>query len=221
MFKVEVLYKEYANLYGDTGNIRYLEQIVKNIKIVYTNLNETPKFLTEKINLVYLGPMTEGQQEEVVKILLPKKKQIKKQIEDNTAILTTGNSIEIFGKYIEKLDKKKIKCLEIFDVFSKRVERLRHNDLVMGTTKDNIKIVGFKNQMSHLYGGDQNHFLNLSFGCGRNKEELKEGIRYKNFIGTYVIGPILPLNPEFAISLVESLRWGNRYKCRIDTRRSA
>lgn len=203
MFKIEVLYKEVANLYGDNGNIRYLESAICDPRIIYTSFDDTPKFLSEKIDLVYLGPTTENGQEEILKKLLAYNKQIKEKIEGGCHFLVIGNSLEIFGKYIKKLDGTKLEALGIFDVYARRIERLRHNDLIMGETKEFIKIVGFKNQMSHLYGEDKNYFLNLSFGCGRNQEETNEGIRYKGFIGTYVIGPILPLNPKFAEYLIK------------------
>ena len=53
MIKIEVLYPEYANLYGDTGNIRYLANILEEVEIVYTNINEEPKFMSQKIDMIY------------------------------------------------------------------------------------------------------------------------------------------------------------------------
>ena len=56
MVNIEVLYEEYANLYGDRGNIKYIEKVSKNVNIIHTSLKEKPKFLTEKIDLVYRNP---------------------------------------------------------------------------------------------------------------------------------------------------------------------
>lgn len=38
--KIEVLYGELANLYGDLFNIRFLEQSLDNVTIYYTGINE-------------------------------------------------------------------------------------------------------------------------------------------------------------------------------------
>ena len=57
--KIEVLYPEIANLYGDLFNIYYLEKTIPNLKIYYTHLNETPHFVNEKIDLIYMGSMME------------------------------------------------------------------------------------------------------------------------------------------------------------------
>ena len=58
----------------------------------------------EKMNLVYMGPMTERMQEQVIRKLMPLKEKIQKAIDDGTVFLFTGNALEIFGDYIENED---------------------------------------------------------------------------------------------------------------------
>ena len=70
-------------------------------------------------------------------------------------------------------------------------------------------MVGFKNQMSHLYGKDKHKFLDMKVGTGRNKNVLVEGLMENNFIGTYLLGPILPLNPHFTTYLLKQLKLKN------------
>ena len=53
--KIEILYSEVANLFGDMANVRYLEKSLPKAKFIYTSLNDEPKFITEKVNLVYMG----------------------------------------------------------------------------------------------------------------------------------------------------------------------
>lgn len=206
MVNIEVMYPEILNLYGDTGNILYLNKWLKNdARIFYTGINDEPKFIKEKIDFIYFGPSTESNQELVIKKLLKYKNEIKNNIEEGTKFLVIGNSLELFGKYIEKVDGTKIKCLGIFNVYSKRVDRFRFNENTIGVTKDNISIVGFKNQMSHLYGDDNNYFINIVKGTGRNLNSKNEGIMYKNFIGTYLLGPILINNPYFTKSIFKDI----------------
>ena len=204
--RIEVLYNEYMNLYGDTGNIEYLKQCLgSKAEFVYTSLNEKPKFLTEDTSLLYLGPCTENHQEEIINILMPYRDEIKEKIEEGLVVLATGNAIEIFGKYIEKTDKSVIKALSVFNVYAVRVSDYRYNELCLGKMKEGIKLVGFKNQMSHLYGNDKKSFQTMLLGTGRNKDMKIEGIRYKNFYGTYLLGPVLPLNPPFAKMLLKQI----------------
>ena len=46
-------------------------------------------------------------------------------------------------------------------------------------------------------------FATVVKGFGNNGEDKTEGIHYKNSIGTYLHGPILPSNPELAVNLLE------------------
>ena len=61
--KIEILYPEIANLFGDLANIKYMMASVPNCKIIGTDLNTKPAFLTsDDVDLVYMGTMTENAQ---------------------------------------------------------------------------------------------------------------------------------------------------------------
>ena len=60
--KIEVLYPEVANLYGDLENLTYLKKSCPEIEIVETHLTDEPLFVSEKPDLVYMGTMTESAQ---------------------------------------------------------------------------------------------------------------------------------------------------------------
>lgn len=196
--KIEILYPEICNLYGDSYNYRYLKQSLKNGNFIETSLNDKPKFIDKKnqVNFVYIGSMTEDNQKLVISKLLPYKKEIKDYIENNNIILATGNSFEIFGNYIEK-EEEKLEALQIFDFYTELDYNHRHNSLFIGEF-NNSKIVGFKSEFSFSYREDGKYnFIKVDRGVGLNKEDFYEGIKYKNFYGTYLLGPILPMNPYF------------------------
>lgn len=201
--KVEVLFPEFCNLYGDMSNIKYLEKSVKDIEIIYTALNATPVFLSQDIDLVYMGPMTEKTQEKIIKKLLPYKGRIEELIANNKVFLFTGNAFEIFGKYIEKDDESRIEGLGILDFYSKRNMLNRYAGMILGEYED-ISIIGFKNQFSQTYGNNENtYFIKAKKGIGINPESTLEGIRYNNFFGTYILGPLFILNPLFMKKILE------------------
>lgn len=203
--KIEVLFPEISNIYGDNGNIEYLKKCSPNCEIVETNLGKKPTFLDEKIDLVYLGSMTEKMQEKVISSLMKYKDEINKSINNNQAILFTGNAIEILGKYIENEDGTKVEGLGIIDLYSKRDMMHRYNTLILAEF-NNIKLVGFKSQFSQEYGDNsKNYFAKVIRGSGINKESKFEGIRIKNLIATTILGPILVLNPIFTKYLLEDI----------------
>ena len=196
--KIEILYPEFCNLNGDMGNMKYLEKCIPEAEIIETSINEKPKFIDQDdISLVYMGTLSERSQEIAIQKLKPYKDRIKELIEKNKVFLLTGNAFEVFGKYIENEDGTKIDGLDIIPIYAKRRMMNRFNSLFLGKIED-IKIVGFKAQFSMSYGDNSNNYVFESIkGSGINTESKYEGYRVNNFIGTYLLGPILVLNPYF------------------------
>lgn len=203
--KIEILFPEFCNLYGDISNMKYLKKCLPKAKFIETAFDEEPAFNKEKINFIYLGPMTENRQEKVIQKLQPYKERIKELIQENVIFLITGNAIEIFGNYIENEDGSKVEGLGIFNLHAKRDMLHRHNSMFIGEWEE-IELVGFKSQFTYSYGeNDENYFAKVKKGIGLNKESTLEGMQDHNFIATYIIGPILILNPYFTKRLIEKM----------------
>ena len=198
--KIEVLFPDFCNLFGDLGNIKYLKKCLPEAEFIETKFDEEPRFVKEDVNLIYMGPTTEAMQEKVIKKLGSYKKRIEELIKKNVTFLMVGNAVEVFIDYIENEDGTKIKGLNIFkDIYAKRYLMDRHNSFFVGKYED-IKLVGFKSQFTLLYGDNsKEYFAEAEKGIGLNKESKLEGLRRNNFIGTYLIGPILVLNPDFTL----------------------
>lgn len=195
--KIEILYPEIANLYGDLQNITYLASCDSKIEIIKTPLNKKPKFVNSDVALVYMGTTTESSQELIRDALKPYVKDLKKRIKDNKPILFTGNSIEILCDYIE-VDNKKIEMLGLYPFHAKREMNKRYNSLWLGEY-EGMKLVGFKSQFSHLYGDNSNNYLFKTIrGDGINLETKLEGFKDHNLYATYIIAPLLVCNPDFA-----------------------
>ena len=113
--------------------------------------------------------------------------------------------MEVFEDYIENEDGSKIEGLGIFHLYAKRDMMHRHNSIFIGKY-DDIDIVGFKSQFTFSYGenGDYN-FSKAEKGIGINPKTMLEGINKNNFFGTYLIGPILILNPYFTKKILEKI----------------
>lgn len=201
--KIEILFPEFCNLFGDSANMRYLEKCLPDAEFIKTPLTDTPKFISEKMDLVYMGPTTEDTQEKIIEKLMPVKEGIRARIQDGTVFLFTGNALEILGKYIENDDGSRIEALGIFDLYAKRDMFHRHNSECLAEF-EGMKIMGFKTQFTTCYPASEDKALfKVIKGMGMNMDSKAEGIRENNFFGTYLVGPILLLNPCFTEYLLK------------------
>ncbi len=203
--KIEVLFPEVANLYGDLSNIDYLRKCLNNnVEIIETSLNDEPAFVKQDdINLIYMAGMTEKSQEIVIKKLKPYADRIEELATNGQVFLVTGNAMEIFGKFIENEDESQIRAVGIYHFYALRDMMHRYSGYYLGKHKD-IKIVGFKAQFTTTYGNnDECYFSETELGMGINISTKYEGLQKNNFIGTSILGPILILNPLFTKELLK------------------
>ena len=186
------LYYDLLNLYGDNGNIKALKMHLENqgikVDIKYVSVGDKKDF--NKYDLVYIGSGTKNNLKIALEDIMKHKDQIEKAINDNKNYFVTGNSIELFGKYI--IDKDfKTPCLDIVDYYTEYGKRIV-KDVKYDFKFTNNKIIGFENHRGKTITKKSYLFEN-------------EGIKYKNFIGTYIIGPILVRNPEFCKYYISKL----------------
>lgn len=198
--KIEVLFPEVCNLYGELGNISFLKKSCPEIEVVETSLKDEPLFMSEVPDLIYMGTMTERAQLIVLEKLMSCRERLINLIEEGAKFLITGNALELFGKAIEDKDGTTVECLGIFDTVAKRDMMKRFNSLYIGSFEE-MKIVGYKSQFTHSYwndGADIKGLFMTDRGPGLNPDIDEEGIRKNNFMASYIIGPLLVLNPPFA-----------------------
>lgn len=197
---IEFLFPEVCSLFGDTGNIEFIKRTFHDEKIIETRLNDEPFFVSNYVDFVYIGSMTESTQEQVINRLFPHKERLLRLIDSGTHFLATGNSVDIFGEFIVD-DEKKIPALGLFPFISKRFMMNRYSGLVSGKF-DGIEIVGFRAQFAMHYTGEPDNyggfFIETDVGFGINQESKHEGFRKNNFIATTILGPLLVLNPLFS-----------------------
>ncbi|MDR3053532.1 MAG: glutamine amidotransferase [Coriobacteriales bacterium] len=227
--RIEVLYPELGNLYGDGQNMRYLGLCVPEAEFLQTHLPDVPAFVTRPVDLVYLGPLTERGQQRVVAALMPYRTRIQELIEGGTVFLFTGNAFEVLCTRITNVTQGcETSGLGIFDLQVSTDLFARFNGKVLGdlagvpvgtvgatgdgigavgrTVMPNIEIVGFKSQFSQVVGDNSaSYFVRCIRGAGLNTQSQLEGLHINNFFGTSLLGPLLILNPLFTRHLLRLL----------------
>ena len=157
-----------------------------------------------------MGASTENNQKLVIPHLKKYKKEIKEAIKNKKFFFITGNSIELFGRYILTLEQEKIEALNLFDYYVEQKEKRSIDECIMKCDFLDKPIIGFQNQCTVMYDNDKPLFDVIK---GINNVN-NEGIKHNNFYGTYVLGPVLARNPELLKHLIREilLSKNNKFK---------
>jgi CobQ-like glutamine amidotransferase family enzyme len=117
---------------------------------------------------------------------------------------------QLFGKFFQTADGKIIKGIGLFDAETYgKSERLIGN--IITHSEQFGDIIGYENHSGQTFLGHQVSALgSVRLGAGNNLEDISEGVRYRNVIGSYLHGSLLPKNPAIADFLIKQAAI-NRY----------
>ena len=204
--KAEILFPEVCNLYGDLQNIYYLKRCCPALEIIETDLHSKPRFLTEDVALVYMGSTTEQGLRLAADALRPYAADIAARADAGQLILLTGNAPDVFSAAIESDSADTIEGLDILPGRVRYTMMKRHNSFFLGTF-DGMEVVGFKSLFGHTYPNSEltDALFRVERGVGRHPGTYAEGFRRGGLMATYLIGPLLPLNPPFTRYLLEQM----------------
>jgi len=198
------LYPEDMNIYGDWGNvltvIRRLEW--HGYKPVLHSYNQGDDFPAEADIIIGGGGQDSGQTI-IQDDLLTLATKLRQLAEDDTPMLVVCGLYQLFGNFFRTLDGTLIKGIGLFDIETHGgTERLIGN--IITRSHEFGEIIGYENHSGQTFLGKGLKPLGLvQKGAGNNGHDATEGVRYKNVIGTYLHGSLLPKNPAIADFLIE------------------
>lgn len=111
--KVEILFPEVCNLYGDLQNVYYLRRCCPELEIVETDLHSKPRFLTEDVALVYMGSTTEQGLALAADALRPYTAEMAAKLDAGQLMLLTGNAPDVFSDAMDSDSADTIKGLGV------------------------------------------------------------------------------------------------------------
>ncbi len=202
---IEILYSEVASLYGERGNIQYLQLCLPEATFVFTPLASQPAFVSQDVKFIYMGPTSERYQKIIIEKLRPFTARIQTLIDQGVFFLLTGNAVDVFGEKITYTKDDVVEGLHIYDAHAVLDYLHRFNCLMLGEHRD-FEIVGHKTQFTMSNGNNSNqYFMKVKKGIGLNRQSTLEGFWINNLIATHMVGPILILNPLFTQDLLTRL----------------
>ncbi len=206
--KICHMYNDVLNLYGDRGNIICMRKRL-NWRGIDAEIVKLPvgEFSTlADCDIVFIGGGQDFEQEVLLDDLhRGKDREIKAAIEDGVTFLTICGGYQMMGSYYETYDH--VRCDFIgavdFHTVGSRQRMIGNYKFKCSDSAGGSTVVGFENHSGKTWLGSGVEPLGrVLAGFGNNGEDGTEGVHYKNLIGTYSHGPLLPKNPEFCDRLL-------------------
>ena len=210
------LYPDLLNLYGDRGNIqclmkRCLWRGIEAETIAY-ELDDRIDF--SKLDIVLLGGGSDREQMLVCEKLKEIQKDFKAYVEDNGVVIAICGGYQLLGNYY-KTDQGMIEGLKLVDMSTEQGKGRLIGNIVMQSDLFDMPIVGFENHGGRTTIGNNKSLGKVLSGYGNDGQSGEEGVVYKNVIGTYLHGPLLPKNPQLA-DLLNSRALEKKYGKKIE-----
>lgn len=200
------LYPDQLNLYGDRGNILTLQQrcLWRGINLRVVELGIGDALDPDAYDLLFIGGGQDRDQAPVAQDLYETKSiGLWAAIEDDMPVLAVCGGYQLLAHYYRPATGPDLKGLGVFDAWT--VHRGARAPRCIGDvaiTWDGQTLVGFENHGGQTYLGTAQPLGKVLKGFGNNAQDGTEGAVYRNALGTYLHGSLLPKNPHFADHLI-------------------
>ena len=197
------LYPDLLNLYGDRGNIQCLMKRCqwRGIEAETIAYEIDDKIDFSNLDIVLLGGGSDREQMLVCEKLKEIQKDFKAYVEDNGVVIAICGGYQLLGNYY-KTDQGTIKGLELVDMYTEQEEGRLISNIVLQSDLFEMPVVGFENHGGRTCINDNKPLGKVLYGSGNDGKSGYEGVVYKNVIGTYLHGPLLPKNPQVSDYLI-------------------
>lgn len=209
--KILWLYDDLLDLYGDSGNLAILRRRIEEMGY--------PSLLEQKsrgdsledvgqYHLVYVGPGKAANLAQAARHFLSYKDQVKAAVEAGTVFLVTGNARLLFARNFTAPDGQTLEGVGLFDYTGNETGNVFVSDVVAAANIPGLPhCYGFINRTAHIEGSAGSNggaLFEVLSGSGDGDPQREkplpgqrkgEGNLYKNFFGTWLLGPVLVKNP--------------------------
>lgn len=197
------LYPDLLNLYGDRGNIQCLMKrcLWRGIEAETVSFELDDKIDFSNLDIVLLGGGSDREQMLVCEKLKEIQKDFKEYVEQDGVVIAICGGYQLLGNYYNT-EKGKMEGLSLVDMYTEQGENRLIDNIVLQSELFDMPIVGFENHGGRTFIGENSPLGKVLYGSGNDGKSGYEGVVYKNVIGTYLHGPLLPKNPQLADELI-------------------
>lgn len=207
--RIAHLYPDLLNLYGDRGNLIALRWRAerRGIAVHLTPVRLGEPLVPEAYDLVFLGGGEDRQQALVAQDLQRRADALHAAADQGVVILGVCGGYQLLGHVYRPADGPELPGIGLLDLVTEHpgrgARRLVGNVVVRCAIPGIGTLVGFENHggRTHL-GPDARPLGHVVVGFGNNGTDRTEGAYSGTVFGTYLHGPLLPKNPQFADHLL-------------------
>lgn len=214
------LYPRDMNIYGDFGNILTIKRRLQwhgyDMQLIEYNPGG---IFPDSVDIIIGGGGQDSGQIKISEDLLALGQKLRALADNDAVMLLVCGLYQLFGRQFITASGSVIRGIGLLNAETKAgAERLTGN--IVTTNPDFGEIIGYENHSGQTFF-DENTlpFGKVIRGVGNNNQAKTEGARYRNVIGTYLHGPILPKNPKLAdwmIAKAVTRRYGQFTPVAID-----
>jgi lipid II isoglutaminyl synthase (glutamine-hydrolysing) len=199
------LYGTKMNIYGDRGNVLAIAQRARwrgiEAEIREIGFGEP---IPDDVDIFFWGGGQDQEQVAVSQDIQGEKgDQLRDAIEGGAALLAVCGGYQLLGHEYRPHNAEPLPGIGLFDATSKAGPERFIGNVVVNSPWGTL--VGFENHSGLTFLGDGVEPLGtVEVGRGNNGQDGTEGAIYKNAIGCYLHGALLPKNPALTDWLIEA-----------------
>lgn len=212
------LFPDLLNMYGDKGNVLALKNrlIWRNIDVEVIEFDIKDEIDFSALDIILLGGGADREQALICECLNTMKQGLSDYVEAGGVMLALCGSYPMLGKNYQ-VQNELVSGLGILEIDTEKTEKRQIGDIIIRTEifESDSLIVGFENHSGKTYIGDLKPLGTVCHGYGNNGEDGSCGVVYKNLVGTYLHGPLLPKNPaltDYLLSCALRKKYGEEVK---------
>lgn len=198
--RIAHLYPELLNLYGDGGNIITLQRRCEwrgiGCEVIPVHYGQRPSFAD--VDIAFIGGGSDREQRIVCDELRAVGPEIRAYVEDGGVLLAVCGGYQLLG-HSYAMGEETLEGLSLVDMFTDRGTPRLIGNVMIQTDLFKTPVVGYENHGGRTHLGEGVEPLGrVLHGFGNDDASGFEGCRWKNVVGTYIHGPLLPKNPDMA-----------------------
>jgi len=204
--RVVTLYPDVMSIYADRGNLIALRARCRahgiDCEVTAIGIGDE---LPPEADLVLIGGGQDQEQRRIAADLAAKGVRLRDWADDGVAMLTVCGGFQLFGHSYRTAEGEELPGVGIFDITTVAPSPGAPRCIgdVLALTDGLGEVVGFENHGGRTYlGPSARPFARVRYGYGNNGDDGTEGAVYREAIGTYLHGSLLPKNPAVTDRLI-------------------